>query len=206
MSDPDDLGYEILEPVPAGPEPAAQPTPTVEIPVSVVETSSGERSPDVRRATDYANRLRLAVGKISEVSDSSVRAVLDLYFPLINPRRVRQGQQFFPRAVHRHARNDERSAGDGGKINLLFFHVGNAILGIYESVLAAGTPMFDVECTALGDKVRLIEHIAMYGLAVMFYVGDDSRGFALQVDKPASDVPKPNLAPDAGGNMESSLD
>jgi hypothetical protein len=188
-----EFGFELSDAVQPGPEQQTESTPTEPAPVSLEPAQTRERATDIRRATDYANRLRIAVGKISDASDSSIRGVLDAYFPLINPKRVRQGQQFFPRTVRHHARSFERSTENSGKIGLLFFAVGNAVLGIYDSVLAAGTSAFGSEITALGDRVRLLEYIALHGLASVYYDGDESRGWALQVAKPASNVPKPNL-------------
>lgn len=83
--------------------------------------------------SEIAIRIRSAVCKISEQVHTSIRAVLDSYVQHISPALSLRGDSYFPRAARRHPVNPDfstsRTAGD-----LLFFHVGNAILAYYDAV------------------------------------------------------------------------
>lgn len=133
-----------------------------------------EEALKVQRLNEYANRIREAIAKIDLVSHTATRAILCGYYQQLNYKLARFGQQNFPKTVRRHASSDERST-EFGKPTLLFFHVGNAILGMYAYALGHADTKGVLE-----SRIKLLEGIAEEGISAFAIVGDDNVGFTLE--------------------------
>jgi hypothetical protein len=131
-----------------------------------------------RHAQDLARdtqRLRTALADIELKQPSAARAILSSYYRFITtaPSMTVQADAHFPRTVRQHPADPERcTEGEGNKYILLYFHVGNALLALYDSVVP---PVAQV----LETRIALLEEIAANGLERYLISGDDRRGYCL---------------------------
>lgn len=131
---------------------------------------------------DLAFRLRRALCAISEKRPSIERARLDgfLRFISTSPSILRAKGVDFPVTCRRHPNSPERTT-ESSKATILYFHVGNAILGFYDYIAATKNPdlspsqveEFEVIATA---RVQQLEYIARAGLDQCEINGDDLTG------------------------------
>lgn len=70
---------------------------------------------------------------------TSLRAVIDRYYPALDPRRAKTGPDEFPVKHQPHGRDASRSLVPGFE-KVLCFHIGQAFLGYYDVVLGVENP------------------------------------------------------------------
>lgn len=182
-----------------------QSNPIVPLPPARPTVDSGSSEPTKDHIAGFQRRLRTAVAAIDEGSrDTSIRAILSGYYKYINRGQAHTAGVEFPVSLRRHPLNAERASGGGSKPNVLFFHVGNACYGLFETSTAQ--ILFDRQAHAMGPKtrekaqaklastyeklerrVRLIELIAKYGLSEFFLDGGDNIGYSLMPSKNVKD-------------------
>jgi hypothetical protein len=103
--------------------------------------------------------------------------MLDAYFRHISPTLRERADTYFPRTVRRHPRNPERTREYGSKFLALYFHVGNAILGYYDAVMAVRMNQKIGE--ELESRIALLEAVAAEGMDKFCLEGTDAGGFFL---------------------------
>jgi hypothetical protein len=104
------------------------------------------------------------------------RAVVDNYLKYLSRSLAYQYGSEFPVTCRRHAKDHERAAYGNGKLSVLYFHIGNAILGLYDGwklPLTATWPAY------IEKRIRLLELIRDLHLDKFTVDGDVSEGFAL---------------------------
>lgn len=141
-----------------------------------------------REQIDAAFRIRRAICAISERQPTYARCVVDQFLRHIAPSMATYRGVDFPATCRRFPGNSERSALSGNKYTALYFHIGNAILGLYEIVEGR-------ECPTLEDRITLLETIARFGLEQFPVDGDDMTGYTLF--RRILVEPQPELDPDA---------
>lgn len=127
----------------------------------------------------HAICLRRVIVSLSEKSHSQVKAILDAYLRHIHPTLAEKGDTMFPHSVKRHPINPERTTQSVWG-SVLCFHVGNAILGFYDLVLAIrnGNEAFmDGAALQLMGRIAKLEKINAEGMAECYIQGDAGTGF-----------------------------
>jgi len=139
--------------------------------------TSRSEPPEQNSPDAIAGRLKRAIVKIGEQSKSDLRCVTDRYLTCVRPALADRSDSEFPRSVHRHPRDPDRSQ-VGGFGNVLCFLIGNAILSYYDAVRGIKTPHLLV-------RVRYVEEVA--GDLSRFKVyGTDYDGYILATDEAAA--------------------
>lgn len=125
------------------------------------------------QAFDAAFRLRRAVVQISERQPSHARSVIDQFLKFIAPSMASNGGADFPITCRRTPLDPERSSMDTpGKFPLLYFHIGNAVLGFYDCLAGKPTAVFE-------SRLALLQSIAAYELEDFVPYGDNGAGYRL---------------------------
>lgn len=127
----------------------------------------------------HAICLRRVIVSLSEKSHSQVKAILDAYLRHIHPTLAEKGDTMFPHSVKRHPVNPERTTQSVWG-SVLCFHVGSAILGFYDLVLAARSQseaFVDSATLLLMGRIAKLEKINAEGMAECFIQGDVGTGF-----------------------------
>jgi len=138
-----------------------------------------------REQIDVAFRIRRAICAISEKQPTYARCVIDQFLRHIAPSMATYRGADFPVTCRRFAGNPERAAHGVTRYTALYFHVGSAILGLYEVIDGR-------ECPTLEDRITLLENVAKYGLDQFTVDGDDMTGYTLVMR------PLPQLQPETG--------
>lgn len=155
----------------------------------------------IKNQVDAAFRIRRAVCIISEKRPSIERSTIDQFLRFISPSMVSANGVGFPRTCRRHPLNDERTREGGSRALVLYFHIGNAILGFYEylkieaNVARVEPEVLDAQLSEALDKLNaridLLEGIARLGLDASNVIGDAMSGYTLSLPQSAEtdDVP-----------------
>lgn len=165
-------------------------------------TSSGNVSGGVAPIASHIQRLRAALASLegNPRTHTSARAILSGYYRFINPK---MNKVDFPRSLRPHPGNAEHGTEGGSKYLVLYFHVGNAIEGMYAAYKldleraelhpdnaqgrAAQLPGVEEAVAILEQRVQLLERLATTTLDKWFLMGDDARGFHMDISRPAAD-------------------
>lgn len=127
----------------------------------------------IEEQMDAAFRIRRAVCAISEKSPSHARSVIDQFLKFIAPSMARDGATEFPVTCRRCAPLAENAAYGAGRWPTLYFHIGNAILGLYDGVRGIHHP-------GIESRIALLESIAKLGMDSFRVRGDDREGYYLK--------------------------
>lgn len=122
---------------------------------------------------DAPFRLRRVIVLISERQGSQLRSTLDQFIRHVSPGMIHSHADF-PVTVRRHPANVERCQSWLSRDQMLFFHVGNAVLGYYDTLRKGG------DAGLFENQVKLLEQIAGLGLDEFVVVGTDSIGYTLR--------------------------
>lgn len=134
---------------------------------------------------DAAFRIRRAICAISEKQPTYARCVIDQFLRHIAPSMTGSD---LPVTCRRFAPGSERAMHGGGKYPTLYFHIGSAVMGFYETTTGR-------ECPTLEDRIALLENVAKYGLDQFTVDGDDMTGYTL-VMRPLPQL-QSEIVPDA---------
>lgn len=128
---------------------------------------------------DNAFDLRRAIVAISERQGSQLRSTIDQFLRHVSPGMLTSHADF-PVTVRRHPVDPERCISWLSRDQMLCFHVGNTILGYYETVRPrVGEGQKSV--AVFRKRLHLLEQIAGLGLDEFIVVGTDSIGYTLRL-------------------------
>jgi hypothetical protein len=167
------------KPPPIGPQPMPQ-----------LPGVTSEQFRDLRGRIEKAgSRSRIALGKISEALPSFSRSMVEGYVRFLGPTLRLRGASEFPATVRRQPGDPERCAHGDSKYHVLYFYIGNAILGYYDAlnlIVDVKPRMVDPLIVlpaihTLERRVEFLEEIAAskHGLLDFRIEGDDKTGYAL---------------------------
>lgn len=112
---------------------------------------------------------------------TTLRAVLERYYPMMRKSLAPGGSSQFPKACVRQKRDNTRTLARL-KGDILLFHVGNAILAYYAD-----------DAKLMENQVQLLEDIVMLGYRTCVVIGSDAKGFALATEPEAIPEVKPHV-------------
>lgn len=121
---------------------------------------------------DNAFKLRRAIVAISERQGSQLRSTLDQFIRHVSPGMLNSHADF-PVTVRQHPVDRERAGSWMSRDQMLCFHIGNAVLGYYDTMRKGAPDTF-------GERLALLEQIAALGLDEFVVVGTDSVGYTLR--------------------------
>lgn len=132
----------------------------------------------------YLKRLRSTLASIESnpKTHTTARAILSGYYRFINPRMTCED---FPRSLRRHPANPEAGFEGGNKYLVLYFHVGNALDALYEAHKSA-----NLNLALLEKRVQLLERLATRPVEGWFLIGDERKGFRLDITRSGIEGPK----------------
>lgn len=128
---------------------------------------------------DNAFKLRRAIVAISERQGSQLRSTLDQFIRHVSPGMVGSHADF-PVTIRRHPVDRERCTQWLSRDEMLCFHVGNAVLGYYDTLRLSNSPILVSSASAFSTRLALLESIAVLGLSEFVVVGSDMAGYTLR--------------------------
>lgn len=126
------------------------------------------------------NQIMESVNRISTQVPTSLRSVLERYYPHMRMSMAYNGASQFPQTMRPQLRKPERTTVDR-KADVLCFHVGNAILAFYAQ-----------DADLLKLRVQVLEDIAVYGYSKCRVEGTVQKGYVLGLPLVAGKK-KPNV-------------
>jgi hypothetical protein len=136
-----------------------------------MSTSNETNKPTPKLAAEQ-KRILDAIFRISEKLPAQFRAYVDAYYRFVSPSMSWTWDQHFPTALRRHPQDTDHTTMEQ-KENILYFHIGNAIVTYYEALndVPGGIN--------LPRRIALLEQIAKVGYSTMVVQGDDRTGYYL---------------------------
>lgn len=126
----------------------------------------------VEKHLDIAFRLKRAICAVSDTLPTHSKCIVDQFLRHVSPTFARSYGSEFPHTCRVHPKDAERCRDGSGNYPLLYFHVGNAVLAYYDTILGRVQPKMD-------DRIQLLEDIAVRGFHNFVRHGSDVDGFRL---------------------------
>lgn len=134
---------------------------------------------DQREINDIEGRIFRAIIRLAEGQSSRVRSLLDRYIPVAGASMAKFGEDRLPRSVRVHPQHRGRCCDGADKVNLLLFHIGLAVLDLYELVGGNKTE-------TLYPNLSRLERISKDPDSCRIY-GDDPGGYMLATAEEIAD-------------------